>query len=149
MKPRKYKKTGNPIGRPLIKLEDFPPDWKEQLLRMGSEGEFDVNARCYLNISNDTFYKLMDNEPDFLEIVQRMRELSHQWWIKLPIQSFRKGDSKNMNSQLYSLMMRNRFYEDWNRAEQKVDITTQGDKLDSTKKIEIEIIRTRLEDGKE
>jgi hypothetical protein len=42
--------------------------------------------------------------------------------------------------------MRNKFKDEWNNAENKVDITTQGDKLDSNKKIEIEIVR-KLTDG--
>jgi hypothetical protein len=53
-----------------------------------------------------------------------------------------------MNSNLYALVMRNRFKDEWNHAESKVDITTQGDKIDSNKKIEIEIIKKTI-DGKE
>jgi hypothetical protein len=72
-----------------------------------------------------------------------MRELSQEWWVNLPIESFSKGDSKNMNSQLYSLIMRNRF-QGWNDSLTKIDITTQGDKIDK-QKIEIEIIKKTLE----
>ena len=42
--------------------------------------------------------------------------------------------------------MRNKFKDEWNSAESKIDITTQGDKLDSNKKIEIEIVK-KIIDG--
>jgi hypothetical protein len=77
-----------------------------------------------------------------------MRSLSHAWWARLPRQAFGSGTSKQMNSNLYALVMRNRFKDEWNHAENKVDITTQGDKIDSNKKIEIEIIKKTI-DGKE
>ena len=127
-----------PVGRPLITIDDLPKGWDKKLILMGKEGKFDVHVRTYLNMANDTFYRLLDDEPKFLEIVNRMRELSQEWWVNLPIESFSKGESKNMNSQLYSLIMRNRF-QGWNDSLTKIDITTQGEKIDK-QKIEIEII---------
>lgn len=132
-----------PVGRPLLTCDDLPKGWEKKLIQMGKEGKFDVHVRTYLNMANDTFYRLLDDEPKFLEIVNRMRELSQEWWVNLPIESFSKGDSKNMNSQLYSLIMRNRF-QGWNDSLTKIDITTQGEKIDK-QKIEIEIIKKTLE----
>jgi hypothetical protein len=142
------KRTGKPLGRPRITLDEFPKGWKEELARMGSEGMLDVDAKVYLHISNETFSRLLEREPDFLEAVSIMRQLSHSWWARLPREAFGSGTSKQMNSNLYSLVMRNKFKDEWNNAESKVDITTQGDKLDSNKKIEIEIVR-KIVDGKE
>jgi hypothetical protein len=141
------KRTGKPVGRPRLKLEDFPKDWKEQLLRMGADGMLDVDIKVYLNISNDTFSRLLNDEPQFLEIVSQARQLSHSWWVAISRNSFASGTSKQVNSQLYSLILRNRFKDEWN-AENKVDITSGGEKIDSNKKIEIEIVR-KLTDGKE
>jgi hypothetical protein len=140
------KRTGKPLGRPRITLDEFPKGWKEELARMGSEGMLDVDAKVYLHISNETFSRLLEREPDFLEAVSIMRQLSHSWWARLPREAFGSGTSKQMNSNLYALVMRNKFKDEWNNAENKVDITTQGDKLDSNKKIEIEIVR-KLTDG--
>lgn len=148
MTKRIYKPTGKPIGRPRLTLDEFPKGWKEELARMGSEGMLDIDAKVYLHISNETFSRLLEREPDFLEAVSVMRSLSHAWWARLPRESFASGTSKQMNSQLYSLVMRNKFKDEWNNAESKVDITTQGDKIDSNKKIEIEIVR-KLTDGEQ
>lgn len=140
------KRTGKPIGRPRLTLDEFPKGWKEELARMGSEGQLDIDAKVFLNISNETFSRLLEREPEFLEAVSIMRQLSHAWWARLPRQAFGTGTSKQMNSNLYALVMRNKFKDEWNNAENKVDITTQGDKLDSNKKIEIEIVK-KIVDG--
>lgn len=140
------KRTGKPVGRPRLTLEDFPKDWKEQLIKMGNEGMLDVDIKVYLNISNDTFSRLLNDEPQFLEVVSQARQLSHSWWVAISRNSFASGTSKQVNSQLYSLILRNRFKDEWN-AENKVDITTGGEKIDSNKKIEIEIVRKIVEDG--
>jgi hypothetical protein len=147
MARRNYKPTGNPVGRPRITIDEFPKDWKTELIKMGEQGMLDVDIKAYLNISNETFSRLLEREPEFLEIVSRMRQLSHIWWINISRNSFANGTSKQVNSQLYSLILRNRFKDEWN-AENKIDITTQGEKIDSNKKIEIEIIRKAI-DGKE
>jgi hypothetical protein len=141
------KRTGKPVGRPRMTLEEFPKGWKEELLRMGAEGMLDVDIKVYLNISNDTFSRLLNDEPQFLEVVSQARQLSHAWWVSISRNSFASGTSKQVNSQLYSLILRNRFKDEWN-AENKVDITSGGEKIDSNKKIEIEIVR-KLTDGKE
>lgn len=147
MARRNYKPTGNPVGRPLLTLDQFPKGWKEELIKMGNEGKLDVDIKAYLNISNETFARLLEREPEFLEIVSQMRTLSHVWWINISRNSFATGTSKQVNSQLYSLILRNRFKDEWN-AESKVDITTGGEKIDSNKKIEVEIIK-KLVDGNE
>ena len=139
------KRTGKPVGRPRLTLDEFPKGWKEELTRMGSEGMLDVDIKVYLNISNDTFARLLVDEPQFLEIVSQARQLSHSWWVAISRNSFASGTSKQVNSQLYSLILRNRFKDEWN-AENKVDITSGGEKIDSNKKIEIEIVR-KLTDG--
>jgi hypothetical protein len=147
MARRPSRATGNPVGRPKITIDEFPKDWKTELIKMGEQGMLDVDIKAYLNISNDTFYRLMEEESQFSEIVSQMRTLSHAWWVSISRNSFASGTSKQVNSQLYSLILRNRFKDEWN-AENKIDITTQGEKIDSNKKIEIEIIKKAI-DGKE
>jgi hypothetical protein len=137
----------NKVGRPRKTLNDLPANWRLITQEMGREGHFDVDLRVRLGITKETFYQLMENQPEFNEAVNEFRELSQNWWNSIPKKSFKDGSSKNINSNLYSLIMRNRFKDDWN-AERKVDITTGGEKIDSTKKIEIEIIKTKLNEDK-
>ncbi len=136
-----------PVGRPKKTLNDLPIGWKTRLIEMGQEGMLDIDAIVYLGISKETFYEFLDEYPIFTDTVSRMRNASHTWWASIPRKGFKDGKSKEVNSNLWALVMRNKFKDEWNHAEQKVDITTQGDKLDS-KKIEIEIVKKAI-DGKE
>ena len=135
----------NPVGRPRKTLKDLPNNWQLMCQEMGREGHFDVDLRVRLGITKETFYSLLENEPEFYEAINEFRELSQNWWNSIPKKGFKDGTSKNLNSNLYALIMRNRFKDDWN-VEKKVDITTGGDKIDGNKKIEIEIIKTKLDD---
>lgn len=137
----------HPGGRPPKTLNDLPPNWKLILQEMGNEGYFDVDVRVSLGITRHTFYKFLDEYEEFAEAVEEFRELSHTFWNSIPRKAFKNGQSKNLNSNLYSLIMRNRFKGDWNEANTRVDITSGGDKIDSGKKITIEIIKNKIEDG--
>ena len=135
-----------PVGRPRKTLKDLPNNWQLMCQEMGREGHFDVDLRVRLGITKETFYSLLENEPEFYEAINEFRELSQNWWNSIPKKGFKDGTSKNLNSNLYALIMRNRFKDDWN-VEKKIDLTTGGEKIDSNKKIEIEIIKTKIQDG--
>lgn len=135
-----------PVGRPKKTLNDLPVGWQIRLREMGQEGMLDIDAIVYLGISRETFYEFLNEYEEFTNTVQEMRDLSHTWWASIPRKGFKDGKSKELNSNLWHLVMRNKFKDEWN-TEKKVDITSGGDKLDSNKKIEIEIIRTKEKDG--
>lgn len=140
--------TGRPVGRPKKTLNDLPNGWEIRLREMGEEGMLDIDAIVYLGISKETFYEFLEEYSEFTDTVQEMRNLSHTWWASIPRKGFKDGKSKDVNSNLWHLVMRNKFKDEWN-TEKKVDITTGGEKLDSNKKIEIEIIRKKMEDEQE
>jgi hypothetical protein len=132
------------VGRPKKTLADLPTNWELTLYELGSQGKFDMDAKVSLGISNDLFERLMNEEPKFSEAISKMRQLSETWWTSISIKAFQNGTSKNVNSNLYALMMRNAFKNNWNTTS-NVDITSGGEKIDSTKKIEIEIVRNKIE----
>ena len=134
-----------PVGRPKKTLNDLPVGWQIRLREMGQEGMLDIDAIVYLGISRETFYEFLNEYEEFTNTVQEMRDLSHTWWASIPRKGFKDGKSKELNSNLWHLVMRNKFKDEWN-TEKKVDITSGGDKLDSNKKIEIEIIRNKEKD---
>lgn len=134
----------NLVGRPKKTPNDFPKGWEIRLKEMGQEGMLDIDAIVYLGISKGTFYSMLNEFPEFLDAVQEMRQMSETWWASIPRKSFKDGKSKEINSNLWHLVMRNKFGNEWN-VERKVDITSGGEKIDSPKKIEIEIIKTKLE----
>lgn len=137
--------TKKPVGRPKKTLKDLPQGWQTKLLEMGREGMLDIDAIAYLGISRETFYEFLDEYEEFTNTVNEMRIYSHTWWASIPRKGFKEGKSKDLNSNLWHLVMRNKFKDEWN-TEKKVDITTGGEKIDSNKKIEIEIIKTKIQD---
>lgn len=136
------------VGRPRRLSKDFPEGWQDTLIQMGKNGMFDIDARVYLNLTNDTYYRLLKEDPEFKRTMELMKQHSEIWWVNVSRNSFRDERSKQINSNLYQLVMRNAFKDSWNEAQTKVDITTQGEKVDSAKKFEIEIVKTILDEQK-
>ena len=66
------------IGRPKKTLNDLPNGWQIKLREMGQEGMLDIDAIVYLGIARDTFYKLMEEHPEFLEWNNKMKTLFEQ-----------------------------------------------------------------------
>lgn len=132
-------------GRPKKTIKDFPNNWELSIMEMAKEGCFDMDYKVFLDISNDTFDRLLEEDPYFLETISKARRISETFWTSIPRLGFKNGNSKNINSQLLNLVLRNAFKQNW-ASETKVDITTNGKEIDSNKKIEIEIVRKVIDD---
>lgn len=140
-------------GRPAYETADqlvergiFPQEWKKGIMDMGREGKSQSHFIVYLNISRPSYYKLLDIDKDFSNTIAQARELSKLWWFEKVRGGFDKGDSKTINGQLWSLVVRNLFPEDY-VDKKEVDIQTQGQPIKDNK-IEIEIIKKVVdEDG--
>lgn len=74
-----------PAGRPKITLEDLPENWKEEMLRLGEQGKTENQIRISAlgGIAKDTYYRLMEDHPEFLAAVKEARTLSMAWWENL------------------------------------------------------------------
>ena len=106
---------------------------------MGREGKALVHIVNYLNITFDTFYRLKERDPEFLETVNRMKELSEEWWIEIARREWLNGNSKTINSNHWSLMMRNMFNDRW-KDRKDYDVKTDGQPITQQNKIEVEIL---------
>ena len=111
------------LGRPKKKLSDLPNGWELRLLEMGREGMLDVDARVYLGISKDTFYRLLDEEPNFSEAVNAMREASHTWWASIPRKGFKDGTSNSTTSVITRTVGATRINYNWTWAEQANELS--------------------------
>ena len=122
----------------------IPNDYRDELIRMGKEGKSQSHFICYLNIARPSYYKLLDIDPDFKNIIAQAREFSKLWWFERARDGFADGNSKNINGQLWSLMVRNMFPEDY-VDKKEVDVSTQGQPIKDNK-IEIEIIKKVIDE---
>ena len=142
-------KRGRPAyetAQQLVEKGIFPQEWKSEIMKMGSEGKSQSHFIVYLNISRSAYYKLIEIDTDFRNTIAQAKELSKLWWFEKVRGGFDKGDSKSINGQLWSLVVRNMFPEDY-VDKKEVDIQTQGQPIKDNK-IEIEIIKKVVdEDG--
>lgn len=123
----------------LVHRGKCPETWMEDILQMGREGKTFVHVINYLNISRDTFYRLKERDKKFLDTVNRFKELSEQWWIDIAHREWIQGNSKSINSNHWSLLMRNMFKDDWSDRKD-YDIKTDGKPITNDNKIQVEIL---------
>ena len=94
-------------GRPKKKLSSLPEGWQQKILDIYSDGGCDVEVRSYLGgMSDDLFYRLLEEEPEFSRTIKRGRVHAEAWWRKAGRQNLGAGI---MNTGLYAIQMRNRF----------------------------------------
>ena len=135
----------NKVGRPrktmkyLVERGLIPENWKEEMLQMGREGKSLVHLVNYLNVRWDTFNRLKERDKEFLETVNKFQELSEEWWIELVRREWINGNSRSINSNHWSLIMRNMFKDRWSERKE-VDITSKGNELNKDNTIQVEIL---------
>jgi len=123
----------------LVQRGRIPSTWYEDVLNIGREGKAEVHIVNYLGVSWNTYQRLKERSPEFLKAVNQAQSLSEQWWIDVARQEWVKGNSRSINSNHWSLMVRNMFKERWS-DKKEMDLTSKGDKInDST--ISVEIIK--------
>lgn len=95
-----------PAGRPKITTNDFPENWKAEVLALASEGASDVEIRGLLDICNDTFYRLIEDDSEFSETINKAKSLCRIWWEKNGRLNL---ENKDFSSTLWYMNMKNRF----------------------------------------
>ena len=96
-------------GRPKKTLDILPRGWRGELIRMGDEGASDVEMRVYLDISNDLWYRFLEEEPEFSETVKRAQERAEAWWNKVGRSNLELSKGESFNSTTWIFNMKNRF----------------------------------------
>lgn len=132
-----------PTGRPRIETT-LTPMWKEIILDAGQNGRHITQFLNELGISWEGHYKLLVRHKGYNEAVKEYERLCENFWYEMALNSMVNSEGKNFNSRLWSLIVRNKFPDRWSES-QKIDISSMGEKI-SEKKIEVEIIRRKIED---
>ena len=139
-RPKKY------IINKLVETGRWSENWKEELYQLGREGKTKVHIMNHFDLSRTSYYDLMRDDKDFNEAVNKAMELSQEWWVNIAQKRWIEGTEKNINSNHWSLMMRNMFKDDWSDRKD-IDVTTQGDKLKNDNDIVVKIIPPKDIDG--
>lgn len=143
----------NKGGRPrltteyLVERGIWKEDWKDTIIELGKSGKSRTHIMEEMNLARTSFYKLYDRDPEFRNTVNRAMVLSQNWWINITQNAWLEGKSTTINSNHWSLLMRNLFKDDWSDRKD-IDVTTMGDKIKDDKNIVVEIIKPK-DEGKE
>jgi hypothetical protein len=112
------------VGRPKKTLAELPEGWKDDVLNAGKQGYSDIEIRVgILDISNNLWGRLMEEEGEFWETITRARDYSQTWWLK---HSRKELHNKEFNNKLYEMNMQNRY--GWNK---KTEVEHSG-KIESS-----------------
>ena len=136
------KEEKRPVGRP--KVESYlTPMWREIMIDAGKKGQHITHFLIELGISTQTHYNLLNRSKDYKEAFDEYQKFCEQWWYDKAHEAVEKGESNKFNQRLWSIVVSNKFRDNW--REKQVDITTQGEKLHTNEKIQIEIIKKNIE----
>jgi len=103
-------------GRPRLIPKIWNEEKKKKILDAYKEGQSDIAAIVTLDLTKETFYKLVradreslgDIEQDFVDSIKKGRTLSQQWWEEMG----RKGTIgiiDSFNNGAFVFNMKNRF----------------------------------------
>lgn len=124
------------------------PTWKEDIIQMGNEGKNKTYFINYLGISRETFYRIMERDPIFLDTIKKAMGLSEMWWVERLRVGFNNETSGKVNATLWKYYMENVYRDSW-KTEQNIDITSKGDKISPDNNIIVEIVKPKEDDIKE
>ena len=108
-------------GRPKKTTAGFPKDWKAIVATLYESGASDAEIKGTLDIANDTFDRMLRDEPVFMEAIKRGRMKSRLWW---EANGRCNLQNKEFNYTGWYMNMKNRF--GW---ADKHDHTTKGEKI--------------------
>ncbi len=133
-----------PVGRPSVETY-IDPEWYKIIIDSGRNGKHITDFLIKLGISYDTHYELIKRNIVYADAIKEYNKLCEQWWYERAHEAVESGNSNKFNQRLWLQIVKNKFRDNW-KDEKQIDVTTQGDKLNDNKSIQIEIIQP---DGKE
>lgn len=98
-------------GRPKKEPTDLVNYNEETIISLYKEGASDVEIKAKIEISNDLFYRLLDENKQFSETIKKGRQLSQAWWEEQGRVNLKES---KFNHVLWYMNMKNRFRKDWN-----------------------------------
>lgn len=104
-----------PAGRPKIQLSDLAEGWQAKVLALYEQGgsDLEVRASCfrtekdpYYVMSDDLFYRLLEEEEEFSRTIKNGRGLAQLWWEANGRTNLK---DKEFNPTLWYMNMKNRY----------------------------------------
>lgn len=132
-------------GRPPLE-RTMSPEWYKIIIDAGKNGKHITQFLIELGISWEGHYSLLKRNSVYSEAFKEYEKLCEQWWYERAHEAMAKGESNKFNQRLWTIIMKNKFKDNW-KDEKQLDVTTQGEKINEQTPFQIEIIKNNL-DGK-
>lgn len=126
-------------GRPR-KDYKLPDNWEEVIMESGKNGKHITDFLIQLNLTYDQHYRLLERRPDYKKVFLNYQKECENWWFDQAHYAMSSGQSNRFNQRLWTIIMKNKFRDNWHDDKQ-IDITTQGDKINDQGLIQVEIIK--------
>jgi len=133
----------NKGGRPRLETT-IPDGWKDIITDAGREGKHITDFLITLGISWEGHYALIKRNKKYSETINEYHKLCEQYWYNMAHSAMIEDGGQKFNSRLWSLIMRNKFGNNWT-DQTRVDVTTKGESIEKSP-IQIEIIRNKKDD---
>lgn len=130
-------------GRPRLETT-MPTEWQQIILDAGREGKHITDFLIKLGISWEGHYDLIKRNTKYSETIKEYNKLCENWWFNKAYESIMNGESNKFNQRLWTQIMKNKFRDNW-KDDKQLDITSQGEKINDPKTINIEIIKPDIE----
>lgn len=130
------------VGRPRTETY-INPMWKEIILDAGKQGKHISHFLLELGLNWQQHYHMIKRNSEYSQTIKEYQLLCEEWWYNKAWEAMNSGESNKFNQRLWTIIMKNKFRDNWH-DEKQVDITTGGDKLNQDNKIQIEIVKNNL-----
>jgi hypothetical protein len=116
------------MARPKESIQDriskgmIKSTWEEDCLALSKDGASDVELREELNISDDLWYRWIDEDEEFSRTIKRCHRLCQIWWERHG-RKMASGQADG-NATVWIFNMKNRF--GWTDRTQQDNISTDG-----------------------
>lgn len=134
----------NKGGRPRLE-HTMNPEWYKIIVDAGEHGKHITHFLKELGISWESHRNLLKRNTKYLEAFNEYQKRCEEWWYNIAHESMMTDGGSKFNSRLWTIIVKNKFRDNW-RDEKSLDVTTQGDKIQSDNKIQIEILKQNLDD---
>lgn len=118
-------------------------NYLEVMSRLGREGKHITEVWIELGISQEEHIQLLEGNQKYKKGFDEYNKLCENYWFEMARSSMQEDYGKKFNTRLWSLIMRNKFGQNWT-DQTKVDLTSDGKVLNNPDPIKIEIIRNNL-----
>ena len=133
-------------GRPRIETT-MNAEWYKIIIESGRQGKHITDFLIQLGISWQGHYDLLKRNLKYYQAVEEYNKLCENYWDEMGLSAMERNGGVGFNSRLWSLVLRNKFGNNWSEKTE-VDVTSQGQRINDPKPIQIEIIKPNsLEDN--